>query len=371
MNRKSFLILVAALLLLGGVGLALFWQDVNAWRNGDTKVGAKPFAQLQVNDIVQIHLTDGKGEATLVIKDKRWVVKERNDYPANYADIAELLIKLPDVKVAQTEKVGASLLPRLELVQPAKEAKDNVGTRFELTDKKGVVTSLLLGKQVIKIEDSPLPIKPHTPVGRYILIPGNPLVLVLSDALKTAEAKPARWLAKDLFKVDRIKSLAASGAGAPWKIDLPEEYGQWKFADSKAQLDGRAASEAVKSLAEPTFTDVDTIVKRESLEKPATFIAETFDNLTYTIKVAKQPGADDYFLWFTLSGVPPSERVPEKGEKAEDKAANDKRFVEDRKKLVERIAAEQSRANWTYVVESKTLAALLKERAQLTAVPRK
>ena len=32
MNRKQFLILVVALLVLGGVGLALVWQDIADYR---------------------------------------------------------------------------------------------------------------------------------------------------------------------------------------------------------------------------------------------------------------------------------------------------------------------------------------------------
>jgi len=35
----------------------------------------------------------------------------------------DLLVKLPDLKVVQTENVGATLLPRLNLVQPGKDAR--------------------------------------------------------------------------------------------------------------------------------------------------------------------------------------------------------------------------------------------------------
>ena len=49
MNRKTFLILVALLVVLGGAGLALFWQDLSAWRKADVKIGSKVFDQLPVN----------------------------------------------------------------------------------------------------------------------------------------------------------------------------------------------------------------------------------------------------------------------------------------------------------------------------------
>ncbi len=109
----------------------------------------------------------------------------------------------------------------------------------------------------------------------------------------------------------------------------------------------------------------------DDLEKPRTVVAETFDNLTYTLKIAKKPGSGDYYLRVALAGDPPRERKPEKGEKPEDKERLDKQFAESSKKLDERIKLEKSLAAWTYVVAAKTLEPLLKGRAQLVAAPPK
>ncbi len=385
MNRKTFLILIALLVVLGGAGLALFWQDLGAWRKADVKIGSRIFDQLTVNDVAQIRLKDGKGEATLALKDARWVVKQRGDYSANVQEIGDLLLKLPDLKVVQTENVGAALLPRLNLIDPAKDpvkdpaketAKDgkadSAGTLLELSDKSGkVIGSVLLGRKVIKIESSPLPIKQEIPVGRYVLTQGSPTVLVLSDALKNADAKPAQWLAKDFFKAERIKTLTASGDGAQWKITRSEEYGQWKFADGAGQLDASAAVGAVNALSNLAFSDLALEVKAENFDKPRTLVAETFDNLTYTIKLAKKPDSGDYYLSLAVSGEPPRERKPEAGEKAADKERLDKQFADSQKKLDERLKLERGLAAWTYVVAGKGLEPLLKERSRLVAVPRK
>ena len=106
--------------MLGGVGLGLFWKDLGAWRKTDAKIGSKLFDKLAVNDIARIKLTDGKGVVDLAIKDKRWVIEQRNGYAANNQDIGDLLIKLTDLKVVQTEAVGDALLPRLNLLEPGK-----------------------------------------------------------------------------------------------------------------------------------------------------------------------------------------------------------------------------------------------------------
>ncbi|MBI2320281.1 MAG: hypothetical protein HYU75_25585, partial [Betaproteobacteria bacterium] len=61
----------------------------------------------------------------------------------------------------------------------------------------------------------------------------------------------------------------------------------------------------------------------------------------------------------------------EAGEKAADKERLDKEFAESLKKLDERLKFERGLAAWTYVVAGKALEPLLKDRTQLTAVPRK
>ena len=381
MNRKSFLTLLVVLLVLGGAGLGVFWQDLIAWRGSDTKIGSKVFDKLQVNDIAQIRIFDAKGEVNLVSSDKRWIVKQRGDYTANYQDISDLLVKLPDLKVVQTENVGASLLPRLNLVAPVKDEKkdakpvENSGTQFELMDTSGkVIASLLLGKKVIKTEDSPLPIKPQKDVGRYVLSPGHPTVLVTSDALSSAEAKPERWLAREFFKVEKVKSLTSSGEGATWKVARPEEYGQWKFADGSDQLNSTVSTAAVNSLTALTIADVVPGATPDLFAKSRTFVADTFENLVYTIRIAKKTD-DDYYLKFIVSGEPHKARPPETGfdgkaEKPEQAATRDKEFAEDMKRLAERLKREKELSGWTFVVTAKTVESLLKARSDLVAEKR-
>jgi len=393
MNRKTFLILLVLLLVLGGAGLALFWQDLGVWRSTGSKIGAKPFEKLATSQVAQIRLFDGSNEALLALKDGRWVVRQRGDYNANVQEIGDLLVKLPDWKVVQTENVGASLLPRLNLIAPAENAKadaktdakadgkaetktatkaEGMGTQLELADKSGtVIGSILLGKIVVKKEPSPLPIQQETPVGRYVLSQGAQPVLVMSDALKNASAKPEAWLAKDFFKADRIKSLTVSGEGAAWKIARKEEYDPWKFAEGTGELDPGKAVAAVNALNALTFTDVATDVKPESLDKPRTFVADTYDNLVYTIKVAPKPGSGDYYLTVSVSGEPPRARTPEANEKAADKERLDKQFEDALKKLDDRIKLEKSLGGWVYVVSAKTLEPLLKPRAELVASTQK
>jgi hypothetical protein len=101
--------------------------------------------------------------------------------------------------------------------------------------------------------------------------------------------------------------------------------------------------------------------------KPAVAVAETFDDLTYTVKIAKRDTGEDYLVSVTVAGEPPKTRTPEKDEKADQKERRDKEFAETRKRLENRIAREQALSKWTYVVGKKDVEPLLKARADLVA----
>jgi hypothetical protein len=65
MNRKQFLILLAAVVVLGGAGLALVWQDIAAYRASGARIGAKLLPSLKIADVAEIRLQDAKDHVTL------------------------------------------------------------------------------------------------------------------------------------------------------------------------------------------------------------------------------------------------------------------------------------------------------------------
>lgn len=401
MNRRQFFILVVALLVLGGAGIAVFRQDIAAYRASGAKIGAPLLPKFKLADVAQVKLKDAKAQTTLVRKETSWVVRERGDYPANFQDISDLMVKLVELKVTQSEQVGASLLPRLELNEPEKigdtaqpvkadpaaapqdsgdAAKprrgEGTGVLLEFADAQGKnLARLILGK-IVKKKDplNPLPnAVDGVPAGRYVLpAAAKDTVVVVSDPLSRAEANPGKWLSKDFFKAERIRTLTVGPeGGAPsWKITRTEEWGQWKFASGGGDLAASRAVAAVNALSSMTFSDVAVAAKPEDAEKPMTVTAETFDNLTYTVRLAKQKSGEDYLVTVAVAGEPPKTRVPDKddkAEKAEQKERRDKDFAETRKRLEERIARERLLSKWTYVVAKKEVEPLLRERSDLIA----
>ena len=379
MNRKQFLILMLALVVLGGAGLALFWQDIAAYRSAGAKIGARLLPDFKVSEVAQVHLRDAAHEATLAHKENRWVVEQRAGYPANYAEISDMLIKLVELKVVQSETIGESLLPRVGLAPPGKPAqgegkasdkpaeKDTIGTLIEMKSAAGkAVAAVTLGKVVLKKDPgNPLPNAQNgVPAGRYVQVAGAQNVAVVSDPLNKIEADPAHWLDKTFFKADRVKTLTVTvtGAGAGWKITRDEEWGQWRPLAGGGRLDASSAVGAVNALNNLAFTDVALKPESEAGEKTVNVTAETFDRLVYTFKITERK-TGGYFFHGNVEGEPPQQRTPEKDEKPQDKQRRDKEYAETLKKLNERIARERALAKWTYVVEAKTVEPFFKGHA--------
>ena len=375
MTRKQFLILLLAVVVLGGAGLALIWRDLDGYRASGARIGAKLLPKLQIADVAEMRLQDAKDQTTLVRKEKVWIVQERGGYPASFQEISDLLIKLVELKVTQSEQVGETLWPRLELAEPG-AAKEGVGTLIEFKDAKGKpLTLIVLGKKVLKKDPlNPLPAaKDGVPAGRYIRVAGaKDTVVVVSDPLNAAEARPGRWLSKQFVKIDRVRTLAVGpeGAAPAWKIARSEEWGQWKFAAGGGDLNPSAAVMAVNKLGSLSFDDVAVDAKGGSAEKPVVAVAETFDNLVYTVRMAKRAGGSDYLVSITVSGEPPKQRAAEKGEKKEESDKRDKEFADARKRLDERIAVEKALGRWTYVISAKELEPLLAGRNEMLAPKR-
>ena len=378
MTGKQFLILLIAVVVLGGAGLALVWRDVDDYRASGAKIGAKLLPSLKIADVAQVRLQDAKNQATLVRKDKFWVVQERDGYPASFQDISDLMIKLVELKVTQSEQVGESLWPRLDLAEPgAGKGKENgAGTLIEFKDAAGKpLTRVVLGKKVLKKDPlNPLPAaKDGVPAGRYVRVAGaKETVVVVSDPLNAAEARPGRWLSKEFFKAERIRTLAAGpeGAAPEWKIARNEEWGQWKFAAGGGDLNPSAAVMATNKLAQLSFSDVVPDPKAADAEKPRVVVAETFDNLVYTVRMAKKKDSDDYVVNFTVTGEPPKQRPAEKGEKKEEAERRDKDFAQSQKRLEQRLALERALSKWTYVIPKGEIEPLLAGRDGMVAPKR-
>ena len=373
MNRNQFTLLLFLLVVLGIAGLMVYHRQNDVGKAGDPAIGRKLLPNLPVNDVAHIAIKQGTNELNLVKKDNLWRVRERNDYPANYSEITDFLIKAQDLKVVQSEKVGPSQLSRLNLTAGQ---GTNAALVVDLKDQnEKSIESLLLGKKHLQKSKGASPYgdmgDQGWPDGRYVKVgTASDSVALISDALTSIEPKPEQWLNKDFFKVEKVRSVTVEGPAVTnsWKISRDSETADWKLADAKPteQLDTSKTSSVGTALNSPSFTDVvtDTNSAQFGLNKATSVNLETFDDFSYGLKVGQKTN-DTYALAITISANIPAERTPGKDEKPEDKTRLDKEFKEKQKKLEEKLTQEKSCEKWVYLVSSWTLDSLLKDRGQL------
>src|SRR3989475_2172677 len=376
MNRKQLGTLIFLGAVIGILGLYVGRRNAASYQSsGEGGAEKKLLPDLPINAVARIALNEGTNELTLARQDDNWTVRERYGYPANFQEIGDLLRKMWDLKIVQTEQIGPSQLARLELTE---SAGTNSGTLLEFKDKSDkTIKAVMLGKKHTRksANASPFGGSDGWPDGRYVLVLNGPKeVAVVSDALSEVETKPDRWLNKDFFKVEKLKAISVTHTNATnsWKLTRETENGVLTLSDAKPgeQLDTGKSSPAGNALSYPSFTDVVSPQAKPDetgMDNPLVAKIETFDGFNYTVKIGKKTPEDNYYLSLSVSADLPKERTPGKDEKPEDKEKLDKEFKEKISKLDEKLKQEKAYEKWTYLVSKWTVDPLLKERKDLLA----
>ena len=377
MKRKQFVILIAALVVIGGAALFLNKRNESSWNKSAEGSGGKILGDFDVNAVAAISIQQHTNTLTLVRSNDMWTVRERGGYPANFSDIADSLTKLADMKAIRTIPVGASQRPKLELGEPS--TGTNSGTLVELKDASGkALKSVLLGKRYTKQSGQASPFGDEGfPAGRYVLsLPAGDRVAIVSDALNSLDPKASAWLNKDFFKVEKAKSITivSTVSSNSWSISRSTETNDWILADAKPteKLDASKVSGSANALSMPSFTDVVAGGSKSDLglDKATKVSITTFEGFAYELQIGKAVD-ENYPLTVTVAGSFPQTRTPGKDEKPEDKEKLDKEFKESLAKLEERLKAEKKVNGWTYLISKWTLDPLLRDRSQLLVEEKK
>jgi len=373
MNRKQLMTLLVALVIVGGAGLVLLQRHQQSWTEAETQIGQKLFKDYKVNDIAAVHIK-GDTDLTLERKDNGWCVQQRGDYPANMTQIKELLIKMGDLKVVQSDAIGASQLARMHLAEPGKGADSAILVEFKDAAGK-TLESLLLGKKHTHESDRPSPM-PYGDEGyadgRYVMLgTDTKTVLTIPDALNNLDPKPTEWLDKDFFKVEKPEkiSFVSTNANNSWTISRATESSPWVLAEPKPGevLDTNKVSSLSSALGYPSFVDVvaDAAPDKTGMDNPMTVTIETFDHFTHTLKIGHKTPENQYDFNISVTADIPTARTPGKDEKPEEKTKLDKEFQDKTKQQQETLHKEQALGHWTYLVNNWLVDPFIRDRSQL------
>jgi hypothetical protein len=370
MNRKQFVILLFALAVIGTAGLTVLNRHKESWNVREAKVGDKLLPNFRPNDVASIHI---KAAVDLNIenKDGIWRVRERGNYPANFEHIKSLLVRIKDIKIVQSEDIGPSQRPRVELGDPG--SGQGSGTLIEFKDAQGkVLDSLLVGKRHMRSESASDPYRMRGLFdGSYVLLPKEPSnVLLISDELTGVSGEPGAWLNTEFCKIENVKSVSLSGTDG-WTLVRESESKSWILADAKSGevLDDIKAAQTVEMLNFLGFVDLVPDAPSEgALHKPMELSIETFDHFFYALKIGSHgEGGMGYQVAIDLKAEFPKERVTSSDDKLEDKQKLDEEFQANARKLHDKLARESRLASngWNYLIESRLIEPMLCKRAQL------
>jgi len=371
MNRKQLILILLALVILGGAGLVMTNHKDTSWSERQGKMGEKLFPNFPVNDIATIQIKS-TGDLHLEIKDGTWRVRERLDYPANFTTIHDLLVKLLDLKITQSEPIGASQLGHMQLEAPGKGT--NSGTEVDFLDKQNkTLQSVLLGKSHLQDSSRPSPFGGgEFPDGRYVMLPSDTAnLLLVSDPLESIAANPESWLDHDFFKIEKLQSVAlvSTNATNSWKLSRESESAPWILADAVAgeMLDSNKVSSLAGSVSYASFVDVasNNAPALTGLDKPLALTLTTFDHFTYNLKVGAKTPENNYYLTVATTADIPAKREAGKDEKPDDAKKLDKEFQDKTKELQDKLTKEKAYNQWVYIVSSSTVDPLIRDRAQL------
>ena len=386
MKKKQVLTLSAIAIVLGSALLIVKQTQKNSGPAALTSraAGDTLFASFPATDIAHIEIIGADGSVTLVKKDGKWTVAQRENYPANAVNVNEFIRALAELKVTRSLEAAPSFAPRFGMDEASTKPEDR-GLTATFKDASGKeLAKVSLGKNIEGSQDaSPMG---AMPVGRYIRNHADESgFYAVNEMFFSVSANITRWLAEEFIAPNKIKSVSLSQKGSDalaWKLMRDTENAEFKLDDLKA---GEALSSEnvapIKSLfSYARFEDVMTTAaaaERGDVAGKRNAIIETFDGFTYTLTITPlKPGTgpassapDNQLVTVAVSAKLPTERSKAEGEKPEDTKAKDEEFAAQLKALNEKLAKEQSLAGRTFELSKNTLDALLKERETLVKKP--
>ena len=385
MNKRQVVVLwiIAILLIAAAVLVRLRDRDgsVAKMQRADGETFLKEFPAEQV---AKIEVKGAKSSTTLVRKDGKWTVAERENYPAKLSTVQEFLRTLTEVKVTQGIECEPSFLPRFGMDPAASKEEDRGIEAVFSNDAGSEIAKVNFGKNVQAAGD-PMSMMGGGTSGRFVHNAADTSgVYKVSEIFPSLTTDPKSWLDPQFIQVEKIKSISVSPAAKPeeiaWKIVRADENSDFTLEGAK---EGETADTAVTAPLKSLFSYVrfddvanaDEVAETGNAVEKRTVKIETFEGFHYTLtltptlpkneEAAKPdtPVPDEMFLMTVeVSADIPAERKKDEKESAEDAKAKDTAFTERKATLEKRLAAEKALAGRFFKVSVATVEPILKER---------
>ncbi|HZC59955.1 MAG TPA: DUF4340 domain-containing protein [Chthoniobacterales bacterium] len=369
MKKNHLLTLLIVAIVVGLAGVFLEISQSSRWN--DSKAAQTIFPNLAVNDITKIEIRSTPASVTLEKKDDKWTVADRNNYPADFSKIQDLIRILWQLKAGQDIQIGPSQLSRLKVLPPGQGADSGIDIDLK-GEKDNEIASLIIGKSVERTDAA----TGSAASGRFAYNPAvkDHVYLVSESFYGVDPVTQGAWLDKTFISPGELTEVdqAASDNNPGWKIVRKDSKADW-------QLEGLQSGESLeKTFAEslssfsPTFVDVrpKTVSPDQTgLNDPFKVTIKTADAFTYNLLLGKEGPDKTRYAQFTVNADLPATRTPEPNEKPEDKKTKDEAFDKKVAGLKERLQKEKQFEKWVYLIPDYSLQQILKRRDEIISKP--
>jgi len=388
MNKRQVIILWVIAIALGAAVTAVKVSQNQSTRSATKRSqGQTLFESFPANDAASIEIQGAAGSVTLAKKDAKWVVAQRDGYPANNTFVNDFIRTLGELKITLGLEAGPSFAPRFGMDEAATKPADR-GLTATFKDAAGKeIAKVSLGKN-IESSSAPSPMGGGSAVGRYLRNHADDSgFYAVSEMFPSVSDDAKRWLDSGFINPEKIKSITLSQPGkaeTDWKLTRDDENAEFKLEGATAAevLDTSVTSPLKSLFSYARFEDVvpaNKRAERAAADGKRTAVIETVEGFTYTLQITPtkpgtaapatpdaEPAATDNFLvTVEVAAEIPKERKKAEGEKPEDAKAKDDAFAERQKVLTEKLAKEKALAGITFEVARTTVDPLLKDRAAL------
>ena len=387
MNKRQVIILWVIAVALGA---AVTTVKLSQKQSNGSAIKRSPgqtlFESFPAAEASTVEIQGSGGTVTLAKKEGKWVVVQRDGYPANNTYVNDFIRTLGELKVTLALEAGPSFAPRFGMDETATKPADR-GLTATFKDASGKdLAEVSLGKN-IESGSSPSPMGGGGAVGRYIRNHADESgFYAVSEMFPSVSAEAKRWLDPGFISPEKIKSITlrqADKTDPEWRLIRETEDAEFKLEGAApTEVLDTAATGPLKSLfSYGRFEDVvpaSEVAGRSSAEGKRTATLETFEGFTYTLNFSpakpsavppaggEEPSTNDSFLFSVdVAAEIPKERKKDDGEKPEDAKTKDAAFAERQKALAAKLVKEKAFVGVTFEVAKSTVDPMLKDRAAL------
>ena len=369
MKRKQFLLLLAVAVIVGLAGIYFQFSRSVGWN--ESKTDRRIFQNLAVNDVTKIQIRSATSSLTLEKKGDNWCVAERDDYPADFEKIRDLIKTLWGLKAGQEMQVGPSQFGRLKVLAP--NQGNDAGIEIDLKgEKEANIASLIIGKSVDRSDNA----RGAAAAGRFVYNPAvkDRVYLVSENFFSVDPVTIGSWLDKTFITPGELKEVeqVAWSNNPGWKVVRNDPKADWILQNPEpGEILEKSFAQSLANFT-PGFADVrpaSTSPDETGLKDPFQIRIKAFDGFNYDLLVGKQAPEKTRYVQLRVSADLPSVRTPDPKESPEDKKKKDEEFDKKNADLKQRLEKEKRLEKWVFLVPEWSVEAILKRRNEIVAKP--